>query len=223
MRLEGLTWEAWKSAAPDARETWIETAAARVGGKAHHGSIQVRGVKLVLVPGGRVELGWDGAATALDSSRRAAWEESAEFDGSFETFLRYYFGPARTVSVPPFLVEPIAVSVSELGIDPCDDDPETALPSSAEPYRGSTTFGDYRKPNALGIVRRASPCEVVAERTWLRAGDGGVAVCGGRPDPEAWYSFALAFQLRRELWADVVSESYEQAFARRALRWPNRE
>ena len=97
--------------------------------------------------------------------------------------------------------------------------PEGAGPESADPYRGSTTFGAHTTPNALGIVPRTNPyeAEIVAELNWLRAGDGGSAVCGGRPAPEAWYSFALAFQLPRELWADVVSESFEQAFVRRVL------
>ena len=159
----------------------------------------------------------------------------------------------------PFLIETVAVSISDLGVDPYDDDPEKALrdaieksgfglptndeweaamragvstlfawgnswpdgagPLSADPYRGSRTFNAHSKPNALGIVPRTNPyeTEVVAEHNWLRGGDGGGAVCGGRPIPEAWYSFALAFQLPRELWGDLVSETFEQAFVRRAL------
>lgn len=97
--------------------------------------------------------------------------------------------------------------------------PDGAGPESADPYRGSTTFSPHKKPNALGIVPLTNPYETefVAERNWLRAGDGGSAVCGNRPAPEAWYSFALAFQWPRDLWADVVPETFEQGFVRRAL------
>lgn len=88
-----------------------------------------------------------------------------------------------------------------------------------DPYPAPTAFSAHTRPNALGIVPRSNPyeTEVVSERDWLRGGDGGAAVCGGRPVPEAWYSFALAFQLPRELWGDCVPETFEQAFVRRAI------
>ena len=259
MGLDDVTWPAWQSADHDMRASWREQAAARVGGTLHGDSIEVRGLKLVLIPGGRVDLGWDGRTLALDPVRRAEWEADADFDGSFESFLRTFLGSARTVSISPFLIEPIAVSISELGIDPYGDDPETALrqaiedsgfrlptndewevamragaatlfpwgeawpegagPTTAEAHRGSTAFLSIMEPNALGIALRTSSyeTEVVAERDWLRAGDGGTAVCGRRPAPEPWYSYALAFQWPREAWAEVVAETLEQAFVRRTL------
>jgi hypothetical protein len=195
----------------------------------------------------------------LDPERRAQWEADAASRGTFEEFLRYYLGPARTVAVSSFLIETSAVSISDLGVDSYGEDPETALravieengfrlptndewevamragvstlfawgdtwPDGAGPTHGdhtrrTSTFDAHMKANALGIVPRTNPyeTEVVAERDWLRGGDGGVAICGGRPSPEAWYSFALAFQLPRELWGELVPETFEQAFARRTL------
>ena len=87
------------------------------------------------------------------------------------------------------------------------------------PYFTDTTWTRHREPNALGLVLGDDPYapEIVDELEWLRHGDGGTAVCGGRPSPEAWYSFALAFQYPRALWEDVVTETYETTRVRRAL------
>jgi hypothetical protein len=84
----------------------------------------------------------------------------------------------------------------------------------------STTFVRHQEPNALGIRLLSDPykVELVEERDAVRGGDGGTAVCGGRPHPEVWYSFALAFRYPRSLWEDVVSEMHEGAYVRRALR-----
>jgi hypothetical protein len=82
-----------------------------------------------------------------------------------------------------------------------------------------TTFVGHREPNALGLRLLSDPydVELVDERDAVRGGDGGTAVCGGRPPPEAWYSFALAFRYPRSLWEDVVPELHERAHVRRAL------
>src|SRR5262249_20137031 len=126
VQVHELTWVAWKAAIAETRAGWMEDAAARVGGTCNGGAIEVRGVRLALVPGGSVVLGWDGATTALDFERRAQWEADPDTDGSFEEFLRYYLGPARTVAISPFLIESVAVSIRDLGIDP-NGDPEAAL------------------------------------------------------------------------------------------------
>lgn len=87
------------------------------------------------------------------------------------------------------------------------------------PYGTETHWKKHRDPNPHGIVYGIDPYqpELVHETAWLRHGDGGVAVCGGRPSPEAWYSFAHAFQYPRTLWEDLVAETYESARVRRVL------
>lgn len=213
-------------------------------------AIIVKGVKLVLVPGGHVELGWSGATTTLDAKRRADFEANAGFPGSFEAFLRFYLGAQRVVTIKPFLIEAAATPVETLDVDPYGDDPEAELRAVIKKAKfrlptndewevamrggaqtifawgddwpdgapdGSTKFAALGKPNALGVEARTSSydTEVVQETECLRGGDGGTAVCGGQP--MSWYSFALAFQWPRERWEDVVSETFEQAFVRRAL------
>jgi hypothetical protein len=88
------------------------------------------------------------------------------------------------------------------------------------PHKGSTTFTRHELPNALGLQLLADPynVEIVAERDAVRGGDGGTALCGGRPPPEPWYTFAFAFRHPRSLWDDVVGEMFERAYVRRALR-----
>jgi hypothetical protein len=88
-----------------------------------------------------------------------------------------------------------------------------------EPYGSLTTFVRHKEPNALGLRLLSDPydVELVEESDAVCGGDGGTAVCGGRPHPEAWYSFALAFRYPRSLWEEVVSEMYERAYVRRAL------
>jgi Sulfatase-modifying factor enzyme 1 len=87
------------------------------------------------------------------------------------------------------------------------------------PTHTDTRWERHRELRPNGIVLGTDPYrpELVDETEWLRHGDGGCAVCGGRPYPEAWYSFALAFQNPRFLWEDLVVESYEEARVRRAL------
>lgn len=87
------------------------------------------------------------------------------------------------------------------------------------PYGNPTHWKTHRDPNPYGLVYGSDPYqpELVHEPEWLRHGDGGVAVCGGRPAPEAWYSFAHAFQYPRTFWEDIVAETYETARVRRAL------
>ena len=87
------------------------------------------------------------------------------------------------------------------------------------PTHTATRWTKHQAPNPLGIIYGDDPykSEIVDEIEWLRHGDGGTAICGARPDPEAWYSFAHPFQCPRFLWENVVVETYEDARARRAL------
>jgi hypothetical protein len=86
------------------------------------------------------------------------------------------------------------------------------------PYGRATKFTGHRKPNGLGLKFLDDPykVEVVSSPLGFRGGDGGSAVCGGRPEPEAWMTFASAFRWARELWRDVVGETLSNGWVRRA-------
>jgi hypothetical protein len=216
-------------------------------------TFEARGREMVLVPGGATQLGWDGAPVRLDAEARAAWDAQAAKRGSFETFLRPFLGPRRTVTLAPFLIELSPTAVAELFDPYAVGDPEIELrariageglrlPTSDEwehaaragassvfrwgdewpdgvPYGRGTSFRAHTERNRLGLRFPSSPyeVEVVAERDHVRAGDGGCAICGAAPAPEAWYSFALAFRWPRALWEDDVVELFESARVRRAL------
>jgi hypothetical protein len=228
-----------------------------VGGEVSKGLdepyVNVRGCAMHLVPGGRVELGWDGAPAKLTPAERAQWSDHSDYDGSFEEFLAMFLGPQRIATLGPMLVERTPVLITDLGIDPyvenvenvvrdvvrasgfrllTDDAWENAARAgtttlfpwgddwpSGEPYGALTTFTGHKEPNALGLRLLLDPydVELVEERDAVRGGDGGTAICGGRPQPEAWYSFALAFRYPRAHWEDVVAEMCERAHVRRAL------
>ena len=257
MQLDRLDWDGWFAASEMVRAELVAEAAERVGGTVDRGRVGpvvvVDGVRLALVPGGTIALGWDGRRTALEPKRRALWMKHADFAGSFEDFLRTYLGPARSVSLPPMLVEltGVAVSTFELGADPeksvrdavaasgfrllSSDEWENAARAgvttlfpwgndwpAGEPVAELTRFRGHLEANRLGIERSSDPyqVEVLGEDACVRGGDGGTALGGGRPPPEAWYSFALAFQYPRALWEDVLPELYEQAIVRRALSLP---
>ncbi|MCL4225860.1 MAG: SUMF1/EgtB/PvdO family nonheme iron enzyme [Myxococcales bacterium] len=87
------------------------------------------------------------------------------------------------------------------------------------PYARETHFTGHLVPSAFGVRLLTDPyqVEVVAEPLGFRGGDGGSAVCGGRPSPEPWLTFASAFRWPRELWEDVVVESLASGWVRRAL------
>jgi hypothetical protein len=250
-------WPAWRAASEKTHLEQLRAAAARVGGEVLNDLdkpyVQVRGCAMHLVPGGRVELGWDGAAAKLTRAQREEWSEHSDLEGSFEDFLALFLGPRRVATLAPMLVERTPLPITDFGIDPyvknveqvvgdvvrasgfrlpTDDAWENAARAGTttlfpwgedwppgEPYGALTTFAGHTKPNALGLKLLSDPydVELVEERDAVRGGDGGTAVCGGRPHPEAWYSFALAFRYPRSLWEDVVSEMCERAHVRRAL------
>jgi hypothetical protein len=90
------------------------------------------------------------------------------------------------------------------------------------PYGRQTNFAGHRKLNALGLSITHDPyqVEVVDSPLGFRAGDGGQAVCGGYPWPEPWISFASSFRAPRETWEDVITETLETGWVRRALSIP---
>jgi hypothetical protein len=251
-------WTAWKAASEKTRLDQLRAAASRVGGEVITGFdkpyVNVRGCAMYLIPGGRVELGWDGAPVKLTPAQRAHWSERADYPGSFEDFLAIFLGPRRIVALPPMLVEHTPLPITDLGIDPYVENVEEVVRDSVratgfhlltddawenaaragtttlfswgddwppgEPYGPWTTFVRHKEHNAIGLRLLSDPydVELVEERDAVRGGDGGTAVCGGRPHPEAWYSFALAFRHPRSHWEDVVPEMHERAYLRRALR-----
>jgi hypothetical protein len=251
------TWSDWTLASPELRTQRIAEAAAQVGGTVVLGlagpCVDVRGCKMLLVPGGTVELGWDGSPVKLTPVQRSDWASQAQSRVSFDEFLRAFLSPQRVVTLPSMLLEIAPRAVEEVGMDDAVEDLEDALhaaiaadgfrlPTHDEwenaaragtrtlfrwgddwpdgvPYRDLTSFDAHKRPNPLGLELLANPydVEIVAERDGVHGGDGGVAVCGDRPHPEPWYSFALAFRHPRSLWHDLVPEMFERAFVRRAL------
>jgi hypothetical protein len=253
--LDALDWATWHRLSDAGRASMVAAAAARVGGTVEplrDGPCVVRdGHLFALVPGGAVELGWDGRPVALTAAQRRTWMADP-VEESFEAFLRDYLGERRRVTLPPLLVEITPQAVSELvGANVADpeaavvdaiadegfrlltsDEWENAARAGATtmfrwgdtwpdgvPVEGGTAFTAHTLPGALGLAWLDDPSlvEVVAGGGCVRGGDGGAAVCGARPPPEAWYSCALAFEYPRLAWEDVIIELFEDAHVRRAL------
>ncbi len=91
------------------------------------------------------------------------------------------------------------------------------------PHGGSTDFMGHRVPNGFGLSMVSDPYQVecIAGGMEFRGGDGGGAVCGGRPQPEPWYSFASAFSYPLKFVAEDVDEFCEAAVVRRVLSLPD--
>jgi hypothetical protein len=127
--LDALDWATWHRLSDAGRAAMVAAAAARVGGTVEplrDGPCVVRdGHLFALVPGGAVELGWDGRPVALTPAQRQAWA-AAGGDESFEAFLRDYLGPHRWVTLSPLLVEITAQLVTEI-VGANVADPERAL------------------------------------------------------------------------------------------------
>jgi hypothetical protein len=87
------------------------------------------------------------------------------------------------------------------------------------PLEGETTFTGHLAPATFGIHHLSNPyqVEVVGDALGFRGGDGGSAVCGGRPAPEAWITFASAFRWPRADWEELIDVALESGFVRRAL------
>jgi len=88
------------------------------------------------------------------------------------------------------------------------------------PYGAETRFTGHRALNGFGLRLLDDPyqVEVVSSPLGIRGGDGGGLVCGG--DADAWISFASAYRCPRDLWEDVVVETLEQGWVRRAHDLP---
>lgn len=253
--IDGLDWATWRRLSDAGRGELLAAAAAKVGGTVESlpggPCIERDGRLFVLVPGGTVELGWDGRPLALTAEQRRAWGASGDGE-SFEAFLRDYLGPHRRVTLAPLLVEITPQLITEI-VGANVADPERALQRAIaeEGYRlltsdewenaaragattmfrwgdtwpdgvpadGGTSFVAHTLPGPLGLAWLDDPSfvEVVAGGACVRGGDGGAALAGGRPSPEPWYSFALAFEYPREAWEDVDIELFEAAHVRRAL------
>ena len=218
----------------------------------------------VLVPGGRVTLGWDRSDVALTSLQRAAWNQANDDPAfvRFEQFLEVYFTPLREITVHPLLVE-VEAREAFVYIDEEEErgTEERSLQSLLEggvarqglrlltsdewehvcragsgslfrwgdewprgiPHGESTDFAGHLAPNGFGLRLVSDPyrVECVSGGAVFRGGDGGGAICGGRPQPEPWYSFASAFAYPQEFAAEDLDEFFETAMVRRALSLPN--
>lgn len=262
MDLDQLDFATWASASPAMQRALVEEAARRSSRRVSAlregptglpvAELDVRGCRMVLVPGGVSELGWAGGPLAVDPGVVERYQQEQSL--SLHERVRLELGPARSVTLPPFLLEVEARPIASL-IDPYADDVEARLAaiiagegfrivSDVEwehavragattlfrwgdawpdgiPYGSETTFTGHRTPTALGLVITSDPyaAEVTSDGT-LRGGDGGSAICGGEPPPGSWTSFALAFRVPREGWAETVSETFEQGRVRRALSLP---
>lgn len=255
LKIGEMSWESWNTLGSEDRDSLICDIAAMVGGELAEPDslvLMLEGLRFAFVPGGSAQIGWDGIAT-LTEEQRAAWMRSTEFDGTFELFCSAFFGPQRTATCEPLLVEVSPKRVLEYIDDVYCEDVEEALRqavgrqgfrllSSNEweyaaragrttvfpwgnewptgiPYGDETSFIGHLSwpPGGLELIADPYQVEIVQETDWVRGGDGGTAICGGRPAPESWYSFAFPFQYPRAYFEDCVSETYEAALVRRAV------
>lgn len=91
------------------------------------------------------------------------------------------------------------------------------------PHGDSTDFTGHHSPNGFGLRIVSDPYQVecVSGGAVFRGGDGGGAICGGRPQPEPWYSFASAFAYPEAFAAEDQDEFFEVAIVRRAISLPD--
>lgn len=134
MDLDQLDFAAWAGASPTVQRGLAEEAARRTSGHVvtlRNGptglpvaELDVRGCRMVLVPGGASLLGWAGDPLAVDADALQRYEREQSI--SLQERVRSELGPARTVRLPPFLLEAEARRIASL-IDPYADDVEERL------------------------------------------------------------------------------------------------
>jgi hypothetical protein len=89
-----------------------------------------------------------------------------------------------------------------------------------KPYARETNFTLHRARNAFGLQMLDDPYQVEAthDMTGFVGGDGGTALCGGRPSIETWLPFASAYLFPMRLAEDCLGEFFASTWVRRV--WP---
>jgi formylglycine-generating enzyme required for sulfatase activity len=200
--------------------------------------IDVRGAHMVLVPGGTVQLGWDPSRGGTLDPELAGYLSPTR-TVTLAPFLIEVTPQAVADWIEELadsdddLLAAVAARVSSEGFRlPTDDEWEHAARGGTStlfrwgdawpdgiPMPRQTHFTAHHVPSPFGVRLLDDPyqVEVVTDPLGFRGGDGGSFVCGGASTPAPWITFASSFRWPRDLWEDVVPESLESGWIRRAL------